>query len=104
MACGTNAGPLIDFDIPFIKVPTAVGIMDANGGLYLCVGTVENPGCAVQVGRMTGMMVDTSKLEELQAHVENLNTEITELTALLSKKTLTVGDVVDTLRLETVAH
>lgn len=92
MACGGTAGPFIDFDVPYIKVPTDIGVLDATGGVYLCVGTPENPGCVIQAARMTGRMVDTSKLEEQEEHNATLHEEIADLRGALSKKTITVGD------------
>jgi len=95
MCCGTVVGPFIDLDVPFIEVPTSLGILDAEGGTYLCVGDSDNPGCAVQIGRLTGLMVDTSKLNEAQAHSEDLNTEIVTLRAWLAKKNISVKDLLD---------
>jgi len=93
MVCGRNDGPFIDFDVPFIKVPTAIGVLDSNGGLYLCVGNDNNPGCAVQVGRMSGQMVDFTELVAMEAHALTLADKLAEANALLKKKTVTVGEV-----------
>ncbi len=95
MCCGAVVGPFIDLSVPFVKVPTAIGILDAEGGVYLCVGTADNPGCAVQIGRLTGMVVDTAKLDEAVAHAETLNTEIASLRGAIAKKSVTVKDLLD---------
>lgn len=102
LACGGSRGPFIDLQLPFVKVPTAIGVLDADGSVYLCVGTDENPGCAVQIGRMSGLMVDTSILHDLQRINEQHREEIAELRGLLSKKSLTVGDVMAVLGREEV--
>ena len=100
LACGGAVGPFIDLQLPFVKVPTAIGVLDSEGPVHLCVGTVENPGCVVQMGRMSGLMVDVSTLAELQEHVRELNAEIAELHATLAKKTLKVEDVIQSMQLK----
>jgi len=95
MACGTPVGPFIDLSLTFVKVPTALGVMDAEGVNYLCVGTVENPGCAVHIGTMTGKVVEAVAYEQLREHAGMLNQEIAELRGALSKKTVSVKDLID---------
>jgi hypothetical protein len=94
MCCGATTGPFVDLQVPFVKVPTAIGILDAEGGVYLCVGTPENPGCAVGIGRLTGQLVDITKIKEMHDVNETLNQEIAGLRGALSKKTLHIGDLV----------
>lgn len=98
LACGGVGGPFIDLQLPFVKVPTAIGVLDSEGPVQLCVGTVENPGCVVQMGRMSGLMVDTVILVEMQEHVKALNTEVAELQGALGKKTVKVEDVIGLMR------
>ena len=86
MACGNVNGPFVDLSIPFIKVPTAIGVLDAESGVYLCVGSEINPGCAVGIGRLTGLMVDTVKLAEAHGVIGELNEEVAELRKQLSAK------------------
>lgn len=98
MACGTTLGPFIDFDIPFIKVATAVGTIDAEAGIYLCVGTDENPGCVVQAARMSGLMVDTAILQDVQRINATQRDEIAELQAKLAQKSVKLADVLPLLQ------
>lgn len=97
MACGSTRGPFIDFDIPFIKVATAVGIMDAEAGVYLCVGNEDNPGCIVQAARMSGLMVDTAILHDIQKINAAQRDEIAELQSKLTQKTVKLADVLPLL-------
>lgn len=94
MCCGEVNGPFIDLSLPFVKVASAIGVIDAEAQSYLCVGNAERPGCAVQIGRLTGLTVDTAKMDELHEVAQSLNQEIAELRAALSKKQVTVGDLV----------
>ena len=93
MACGAAVGPFIDLSIPFIKVQTALGVMDTEAGVYLCAGTAGNPGCAVHIGRLTGVMVDTVKLEEAHEVIRELNDEVAELRKQLAGKSVKVEDL-----------
>lgn len=93
ICCGNHNGPFIDMKMEMVSIATAIGVQQLSGAAYLCVGNEENPGCAVQIGRLTGVMVDASKLAEMKEHAETLNQEIVELRASLSKKSLKVEDV-----------
>ena len=102
MTCGNINGPFVDLKLPEVRFATPNGIQHTEAWCYLCVGSEENPGCAVQVGRMTGLQVDVATLRELQEHCETLNQEIADLRAALAKKTIKVGDVIDLFGLERV--
>jgi hypothetical protein len=95
MCCGTTTGPFVDLSVPFIKVATALGVMDAEGGTYLCVGRAETPGCAVQIGRVTGLVVDIAAAEELLVSLSDARSESASLREQMKLKTLTVGDLVE---------
>lgn len=92
--CGTQAGPFIDCNVPQITFWTAEGNKTVDTWVYVCVGSEENPGCAVQMGRLTGHLVDTFKMYELGQLNHNLNGEVAELRAQLAKKTLKVDDLI----------
>lgn len=92
--CGTQKGPFIDCNVPQITFWHATGNKTVETWVYVCVGSPENPGCAVQMGRLTGALIDRTVIGELQEMIGNLNQEVAELRNALSKKSLKVSDVV----------
>lgn len=92
VACGTNKGPFIDLDVSIFKLPTATGMMDVDGALYLCIGTPANPGCVVQIARKTGLMIDVELYEEKREEIDHLSQRIADLEALMTKKTIRLED------------
>lgn len=93
VACGANAGPFIDVDISTFSIATPTGWTPiVDGTVYLCVGTHNNPGCAVQIGRKSGLMADQVVLEEALLENEQLRAEIAELKAIGKKKTISLAD------------
>ena len=91
--CGSQLGPFVDTSVEVIQFWTASGVQSTRTRMYVCVGSTENPGCAVQIGRRTGLMVDKSKMEEMQKYVEDLHSEIASLQATVAQKTVKIGEV-----------
>lgn len=93
VACGANTGPFIDVDISTFSIATPTGWTPiVDGTVYLCVGTRENPGCAVQIGRKSGHLADALLLEDAQLENEQLHAEVAELKAIGKKKTISLAD------------
>lgn len=91
--CGRQTGPFIDCNVPRVQFWTPTGSQIVDTWVYVCVGIEENPGCAVQVARMSGLMVDRSMHDDVLGINSQLNGEIAELRGLLSKKTVTVAEL-----------
>ena len=92
-ACGTNKGPFIDMDVTTFSVATPTGWTPiVDGTIYLCVGIPENPGCAVQIGRKTGMLVDRIEYEDAINTIQGYEAENRELRAISKKKSITLAD------------
>lgn len=94
LLCGTQKGPFIDCHIPQITFWSATGNQTIDSYVYVCVGSEENPGCSVQMGRITGALVDRGVVADLQDMIEGLNSEVADLRNALLKKQLKVEDVI----------
>jgi hypothetical protein len=79
IACGRHTGPFIDLNSTILQVPTTVGVMDLDIAFYLCVGDAEQPGCVVQMARMTGQMVDATTHAETAMRLSSAKARIEEL-------------------------
>lgn len=95
VACGGNNAPFIDLSLISFQVGSANGLVEIPGNIYLCVGTPENPGCAVQIGRLTGQLVDIGTVAEMQQLIDTQQQHLAEANASLRKKTVTVGELAD---------
>lgn len=93
VACGGNNAPFVDLQIMEFKVNSPAGVVDVAGHLYLCVGSPERPGCAVQIGRLTGQLVDLVELQEAQRQLKNKDDRIGDLEQALKGRSVKIGDL-----------
>ena len=92
-ACGTNKGPFIDLDVTTFSIATPTGWTPiVDGSIYLCVGIPENPGCAVQIGRGTKMLVDRTDYDQALAELGAVVDELSETRKIAKKKTISLED------------
>lgn len=91
--CGGNNAPFVDLQLISFRVNTPVGVQEIEGTVYLCVGTPENPGCAVQVGRLSGQLADVSTVAEMQEQLDSLEAQLAKMTTTLKTKTIKLGEL-----------
>lgn len=66
--CKRHVGPFIETGID----------LPVHGHVWICLGDEDRPGCAVQMGRLAGML-DASIAEHLRADVARYQHDIAEL-------------------------
>lgn len=54
--CGSHNAPYLDTQLADPTIQTADGPKTVIGRVAICIGTDERPGCAVQIGRTSGLV------------------------------------------------
>ena len=72
--CGSHGGPFIDTHTEY----------HGYGHVYICAGSIETPGCVVQMARMVGCL-DAAQAAEVAVHTAELLDEIERLEIRLAQ-------------------
>lgn len=96
LLCGSHGPEFVDAHFEQPSVSTPYGLQTLPVRVYLCVGTEENPGCAVQIGRLAGLdRVAGSEIERLRRLTSELARERDEA---LAQRVVPVPELLEAIR------